>query len=361
MGKHEQLTQEYSTWGQKLLQHTDVLFKIQNEKQFKPITVQLAPTEPCESDCAFCSVSERPLKSVMPWMKIFSTLNSFRFLGAKSVEITGGGNPMLYRDEGRDINDIIELAHEFGFEVGIITNSHDLKVIKPSNYDKISWIRISLIKLDEGKEPSDYNFRGFSTTKIGLSYIIYSEVKQTPRLGVYREGTTENTIHRLAQMIDLHPKIKFVRIAGDCLIKGGQADVRERWGPVIDVIDRRGKFFVKDIGLDDNAYREGCYVGVVRPYVAPSPDGDGEYYVYICTSHVLSARTYDKRYALCHVDNIIERWKQMNIQFRVSGFPYQVDNNRGCNWNKTCKFCYYAPNNRILHAVANDLPDKNFA
>ena len=59
--KHKELTQKYSTWGDKLLQHTDVLYSIQHNKKFQPITIQLSPTEVCSSGCPFCSVAERPL------------------------------------------------------------------------------------------------------------------------------------------------------------------------------------------------------------------------------------------------------------------------------------------------------------
>ena len=48
---HEELTQKYSTWGDKLLQHTDVLHSMQVNKIIKPITIQLAPIEACDSDC----------------------------------------------------------------------------------------------------------------------------------------------------------------------------------------------------------------------------------------------------------------------------------------------------------------------
>ena len=92
--KHIALTQKFSTWGDKLLQHTDVLYSIQHDKKFKPITIQLSPCEVCSSGCPFCSVAERPLKSYMPFEKIKQVLRDFRTLGAKSVEITGGGEPL---------------------------------------------------------------------------------------------------------------------------------------------------------------------------------------------------------------------------------------------------------------------------
>ena len=134
MNKHESLTEQYSTWGDKLLQHTDVLYSIQEQKKFKPITIQLAPCEVCDSDCPFCSVAGRPLKSYIPFEKIVKLLNDFKSLGAKSIEITGGGNPMLYRDRetGENINDIICYAGSLDYDIGLITNSHDLKRLTPS-------------------------------------------------------------------------------------------------------------------------------------------------------------------------------------------------------------------------------------
>lgn len=365
MGKHERLTQYYSSWGDKLLQHTDVLSSIQEKRQFKPITVQIAPVEACESDCPFCSVAGRPMKSYLPFDGLTKCLKDFRSLGAKSVEITGGGNPLLYRDRenGENINDVIEVADDLGLDIGIITNSHDLGVLKPELYDSISWIRVSLIKLDEGKEPEDYDFNGFPETKLGFSYIIY-ETGGVPdplsRTGRTYAGTNEESIKKMAKLVELHPDVKFVRIAGDCLIKGNNAAVKEKWKSVIDEVDRQDKFFIKDIGDDESPFNDGCYVGMTRPYVAPSPNGDG-YLVYTCTSHVLNTRNYDTDYALCRVENVIPAWKAMNERFAAEGHPYEVKGNAGQNWQGTCKLCYYKNNNRLLHTVARtDMPNKNF-
>jgi hypothetical protein len=200
---HLELTQKYSTWGDKLLQHIEVLDSIQNHKIFKPITVQLAPVEACDSDCPFCSVAARPLKSFLPFKKIKKLLEDFRALGAKSVEITGGGNPLLYRDKaaGKNINDIINIAYDLGLEIGIITNSHDLKILEPGIHEKLNWVRISLIKLDEGKNPEDYNFRDVPLSKLGFSYIIYDGTGDIPdelsRTNKIYSGTSIDTIMKI--------------------------------------------------------------------------------------------------------------------------------------------------------------------
>lgn len=344
---NEEFTQKYSSWGDKLLQHTDVLSSIQNNRIFKPINIQLAPCEICDSDCPFCSVQNRPLKSKLPFDKIKNVLRDFKFLGAKAMEITGGGNPMLYRDGDKNINDIIEYGYELGYQIGIITNSHDLSKIKKSNHSKIEWLRISLIKLDEGINPTNYFFNDFPLNKLGFSYIIYDK-------------TTRQSINKISELVSLHPGIKFVRLAGDCLIKGNNAEVKEKFKDVIDEIDKNSQFFFKEIGHEDSPFDHGCYVGMIRPYIASSPHG-GNYQVYPCTSYVLNKRTYDLDYALCSIDNIIETWERMNKQFKETGHPYVIKNNEGKNWCKTCNFCYYKNNNKLLHTVATELPDKNFA
>jgi hypothetical protein len=361
--KHESLTQQYSTWGDKLLQHTDVLYSIQNDKKFKPITIQLSPCETCSSGCPFCSVAERPLKSYMPFSDIKKTLEDFKQLGAKSIEITGGGEPLLYKDKetGADINSIIEYASSLNYNIGIITNSSTLKRIKKENYDKIDWIRISLIKLDEGVDPEDFDFCGFPETKMGFSYIIYEGEEGTgTRLGKPYIPTNAETIRRIVKVLELHSTVKFVRIAGNCLIKGNNAQIRTQFKQVIDEIDTLNKIFIKDIGEDDSPFEDGCYVGMIRPYVAPDPHGTGKYQVYICTSHVLNKQNYDLDYSLCDVDNIIATWQRLSDNYAEKGYPYEVKNNCGQDWTDSCKYCYYKFNNKILHTVAQQMPDRNF-
>jgi len=362
--KHIELTQKYSTWGDKLLQHADVLHSIQQHKKFKPITVQLSPVEACSSGCPFCSVADRPLKSYLPFEKIKQVLKDFKTLGAKSIEITGGGEPLLYRDKEtkQDINDVVALAGELGYDIGIITNSLNLKKLRPEVHHHIQWIRISLIKLDEGHEPEEYDFCGFPEDRLGLSYIIYDGDSGTgTRIGKPYIPTDANTIRRIARVIELHPECKFVRIAGNCLVKGNNALVRDRFKTIIDEIDTNNKIFIKDIGTDDSPFNDGCYVGAVRPYVAPDPHGDGKYYIYTCTSHVLNKQNYDLDYALCDVDSIINTWEKMNRSYEKNGYPYEIKNNGGAGWCVSCKFCYYKFNNKLLHTVAQTMPDKNFA
>jgi hypothetical protein len=364
---YEKKTQSFSTWGDKLLQHADVLASIQVEQKFKPITVQLSLCEVCDSDCPFCSVAGRPLKSYIPFEKVEKLLHDFKKLGAKAVEITGGGNPLLYRDRslGRDINDVINLSATLGLDVGIITNSHDItKHLNPSSYRFINWLRISLIKLDEGKSPEDYNFGDFPREKLGFSYIIYDSTGDQPdelsRTNKPYAGTTVESIKRIARLIELHPEVKFCRIAGNALVEGHQITIREKFGDVIAEVDNLEKFFIKEIWDNDRPFDDGCYVGLTRPYIAPHPDG-GDYQVYICTSHVLEKRTYDLDFSLGSIDEITHIWDTANQNYALYGYPYAIRKNEGRGWKKSCEGCFYYNNNKVLHTVAQEMPDRNFA
>jgi hypothetical protein len=299
----------------------------------------------CDSNCPFCSIQDRPLKSKLSFDKIQKALKDFKYLGAKSLEITGGGNPMLYRDEDKDINDIIDFAHTLGYEIGIITNSHNLSKIKSEHHHKIKWIRISLIKIDEGITPEDYNFNNFPIDRLGFSYIIY-------------DGTTEHSIDNISKLIILNPKIKFVRLAGNCLIKGNNDELKIKFKKIINQIDIYERIFFNEIG-EGIPYDDGCFIGMIKPYIAPNPKG-GDYRVYVCTSHILTKQNYDLDYSLCSVNDIIPSWNKMNDKHKRDNFPYEIKNNNGKNWCDTCKFCYYNSNNQLLHSICIELEDKNF-
>ena len=366
---YQEKTQKFSTWGDKLLQHTDVLYSIQYEDKFKPINIQLALCEVCDSDCPFCSVAARPLKSYIPWEKLVKLLHDFKTLGAKSIEITGGGNPLLYRDKQakKNINDVIETAYNLGFDIGIITNSEQIdRHINENVYRMINWLRISLIKLDEGKDPEDYSFGNFPRDKLAFSYIIYDSTNGVPdelsRTNKPYEGTTVKTIEKIARLVELHPEVKFCRIAGNALIDNYQVTIQQKWRNVLESVDKYSKFFIKDVWDATKAFEDGCYVGLIRPYIAPHPDG-GDYQVYICTSHVLEARTYKLEFSLGSIDNVIEIWNNCNLNYAKLGYPYEVRENKGKCWTKACGTCLYYNNNRLLHTVAQQMDDndRNFA
>lgn len=364
---NKKMTQEFTSWGDKLLQHTDILYKIQHFKTFSPVMIELSPTEACQSDCPFCSVVNRPIRNHIPFKKIKKILKDFKSLGAKSLEITGGGNPLLYADwtknkkKKRDINDIIKYAFALGYKIGLITNSHDLSKIKEENHHKISWIRISLIGLDEGKEPEDYNFNGFPYEKLGFSYILYETdgVSTNRTTRIYPKNPIE-TIEKIAKLVELHSGIKFVRFNADCNKEGNHTLFYDKYKEVIERNNLSGKLFIKDVMDNDNPFNDGCYLGAIRPYIASHPTEPNNYQIYPCNSFVLGSRGYDMDFSLGSIDKIKEIWERMNRSYNYKNYPYEIKGNKGCGWKDTCKLCFFANNNKLLHTVANEMSDKDF-
>ncbi len=360
--RHQEMTSAYTSYGgSKLLANADVLHTIQAERRFTPICVQLAPTEVCDADCSFCSVGNRPYRSAMSWPMLEQCVHDFAGLGAKSIEITGGGNPLLYKHDGKTINDIVRLGHGLGLKVGIITNSVKLDRLDPVVHDMIDWIRISLAGLDEERSPEEYHLAGFPQERTGFSYIV-SAGGPGLRTGRSHEPTNQQVMRGIARVVERFPRHKFMRIAGDCLKEGTQEAARDAWGDEVKKLDPEGKAFLK-AGIDEaRPFDDGCYVGMVRPYVASHPAGDGRYMVYACTSHVLfSGQTYSEDYALCEVSDVMPAWARMNERFAREGFPYEVRGNGGKRWCESCPRCFYRPNNELLHQVARPDPDGAFA
>jgi organic radical activating enzyme len=330
-----------------------VLYSIQVDRKFKPITVQLSLTEACDLKCEYCSVKNRPRSRHISFDLVENLLRDFKELGAKSIELTGGGNPLLYKDSNnssgkiKDINDVIRVAYWNGYDIGVITNSVKLNNVNKLQHDMIKWLRVSLSGLDQGFQPQDYDFCNFPYENLGFSYII-------------NEKTDEKTLVAIAKLVELHKgNIKFVRFAGDCLIKGNNSLVRKTFSGLLEKNDKYKKFFLKTIDDDDDPYDHGCYVGLIRPYVAPGSQ-KGNYSVYVCTSHVLEKQAYNSDYALCDVSDVKVAWEKMNEKFKTQGYPYEVRNNGGKNWCNTCSKCYYKFNNKLLHTVSKEMPDKNF-
>jgi hypothetical protein len=329
---YQQQTQSYSTWGDKLLQHTDRLHEIQSSRNFRPITLQLAPTEACDSDCPFCSVQARPTKQKILWPDLVKGIGQFAELGCKAVEITGGGNPCIYRDGSHTINDIIKLCHDHNLKIGLITNTEILsRHLSPESMATLAWCRVSLAKLDEGFSPSDFNLHGLPPGKLGLSYIVHS-------------ATQPSTFDAIQAVLSAHPDAKFVRIAADCLTDDSLI-LKSKIGPILSTLDPR--FFIKEINDNYHPFPHGCWIGMIRPYWTSTG-------IYICTSHVLKKRTYLPEYRLCGCNDIAETWASMNARFASGQPPYPIDISQ-------CWHCYYHNNNQLLSTIINELPDKEFA
>lgn len=196
------LNTSFTSTGEKLFFHQEAMQALRDGSG-KPIHAWLAAHDVCNHKCAFCSVGERARDSLsFPVIqKYFETLTE---LGLKAVTLSGGGNSILYRcrETRKDFNDLVDMLHRLGLEIGVITNGMPMekwydngdgtwvkeskadlkqrfygariswKVISPSTLDKMTWCRISMSGLDHPEKEVYVPDFDHSKTALGFSWIM---------------------------------------------------------------------------------------------------------------------------------------------------------------------------------------------
>ena len=79
----------YTSTQVKLLHNLDRLQEMQLGI-FRPISIQLAPTNRCNLQCVMCSVADRNKSEELSLTQFIQVLRDFKALGAKSLDLTGG-------------------------------------------------------------------------------------------------------------------------------------------------------------------------------------------------------------------------------------------------------------------------------
>jgi hypothetical protein len=327
-------SQEHSTLGDKMLQHTEVLYSIQKKKKWKPITFQLCPTGICDFNCNFCSVGHRDKTISIPFKTIIKGLKDFRKLGAKALEITGGGNPLLYPK----INEVIKIAHNLGYDIGMICNSiNPGKFLTRESASYLTWYRCSI--------SAHHNLKNFNYTMYDLSIIPEGILSFSYVINTH---TTKEILLDIINLVKTRPDAKFVRICPDYLDNEMIKTFKSKWAPMVEKLDKDGKFFFKELIANCEAYLSLCEIGMIRPYICE----DG--YVYMCSSFVLRKRKLEPQYRLCHLKDIKKFYKEANKRFKKGELPYIAP-------IKECWHCQLGSNNQFLHNVIRKFEDCNFA
>jgi hypothetical protein len=106
-------------------------------------------------------------------------------LGLKAVIISGGGNPILYKDKttGQGFNEQAKILSDMGLELGLITNGMKMKTypggrkswltVKPETLDLFKWIRISCSGWDHEEKEVYTPDVDASKTTLGYSYVLH--------------------------------------------------------------------------------------------------------------------------------------------------------------------------------------------
>ncbi len=298
--------QLYTSTQNKLLHNLDRLREMQ-KGYFRPISIQLAPTNKCNLNCVMCSVANRDKSEELSLEQSIKVLEDFKKLGAKTVDLTGGGDPTMYKH----INDVIEYAAYNYDGIGLITNGVKLDNISYKNLSRLTWLRISLNSLDYVE---DIKLDVPPNVTLGFSYVI-------------TDLSNEEQLDKIAAYANKY-NATYVRIVPNCL---SIEDINKSTEMIKPYLEKHQNFFFQQ---KKYVVPNKCWMGRIKPFV----NADG--YVYHCSANPLIDRKFNSNFTLCHIDDIIKTWEASygrDISF----------NTCNCQEGK----CFFAEHNNLIGQI----------
>lgn len=151
--------QPYST--QKLVHHPEALAAMRARRHQSPTLIHYMPALACNQHCAFCSYGHRTADdppeqfgwknmalmsdAYMPADKMRECVSDWRAMGVKAVELTGGGEPLLWPA----IDEFLCLAADWGVDIGLVTNGTALTEMRADRFTMTNW-KWSRVSIDAG-------------------------------------------------------------------------------------------------------------------------------------------------------------------------------------------------------------------
>lgn len=369
------LNDEFTSTGAKFWHHREALEGLRDGHP-KPITAHVMLTDVCNHRCAFCSVQSREGESLSPEV-VKGFVAQLKPLGLKAVILSGGGNPILYKNGGWDFNDAVDFLHGKGLEIGVITNGMPLfdwpinrmgaggenlvtyrktwKNVRPDTLDKLTWLRISMAGLDHKENEVYVPDIDPTKTTLGFSYVAHDiyEVPEEPHHGkvstrsdleqlaavpksvrTFNDRVPELT-SQIAELVEAHHP-RYVRLLPNCL-EPDQIQAR------CDILQRMADSIDPSIVFVQHKPPQAppaCYLGYLHPVL----NCDG--YVYPCDSCVLNKDAHHKfavPWRIC-------RWDEVG---KVYTQPVRSLIN---DPHKLCPGCVFTKTNVLLKGVVDGAP-----
>lgn len=305
---------EISSTTARLLSHLDRIEEIKKTGRIRPITIHIAPTDKCNLNCPFCSVKNRD-DNELPLNSIKRIVEKYQAIGAKSIEITGGGDPTMHPR----LEEIINYISDRKLSVGLITNGLLLNEVSESVLKRLTWLRISLSGVDFDLENEYLQLdRERLPQFTGCSYV-YTPITTKERL---------EAVFNIASYL----KAKYIRIVPNCYTP---KDIE--WGRenIPNAIKPYPPMFMQ---IKEYKTPSECYWRYIKPFV----NSDG--YVYQCSTCSLFAGRFPKSWKVAH-------WTEIDRIYKENPTPFN---------NQRCTLCFYSRQNDILRDLLTDVKHSRF-
>ena len=365
------LLSTFTSTGEKMFCHQEAMSKLRNGRG-QPIVTHVMLTDVCQHTCAFCSVQHRAGDSLL-FDDVMSYLDILIGYGLKSVILSGGGNPILYRCKGtkKNFNDVVDAIYKRGLEIGLITNGAPLhnyfqdcrctkrmswKGVKPETLDKLTWVRISMAGLDHAEREVYVPDIDTTKTTLGFSYVghdIFDEPadphhgKVSRPLDLISGDKGREPDQYFEERIDVLTKQirgyvyqyspKYVRLLPNCLEPELIPRRCEQLQRMADAIDPSVVF----VQYKPPKAPHACYLGYVHPVL----NCDG--YVYPCDSCVLNeaaGHQFGQTWRVCYWSDVASIYEQP-VRSLIA------------DPGKQCPGCVFPRSNGILGGVVDGTVD----
>lgn len=315
-----------NTYPFKLVTHKDAVEGLLGDV-VKPIHVTLMPTYNCNLSCPFCSCANANRDISLPLSSILPTLPIFSKLGTKAVTLSGGGEPLCYPD----LPKLITAIHNFGIEVGLITNGTLINILPTLALRRVLWCRVSVADT-RPLTPHFFEILHDAVVRApkvdwGFSYVL-TDKPNIPNLLAYVDFALSHNFTHVRVVDDLLNLDKAVDMAG---VKEEVEGAFPQSKGVMVYLSR--KQYVR--GCKD------CRISLLRPIIG----ADGGIYPCCGTSsaHADMDLTLPTNMQIGTLDNIESVWGEQKY---FNG--------------EHCHRCYYDEYNQVLNSYFTPITHHNF-
>lgn len=303
----------------KLLKHTTMLDDVNHKGIIRPVTLDINLTGYCNGTCDFCT--QKNIERVhLPLGLAKKGLKMYALAGAEGLEITGGGEPLMYPE----INEVIRYAKAYNYSIGLITNGLLLDRLTQESLNRLSWLRVSLNPIyHKGLEPP---------MKPEMHGVYGGNF-------VWERGMNEKELDWLIKAVE-EKGFEYVKITPNVLMDGEWIETRVR--TLEELINGRGvedKLFVGSRILNKSSEMpKGCYAGHIKPHL----NQNGK--IYRCSCGSWESKKYTDHYMIADLND---------PDFKVPIRPDDFDTSK-------CKFCHYADVNTLIELLLRNMRHKEF-
>lgn len=190
--------QPYST--QKLVHHPEALQAMREERPQAPIQVHFMPALACNQHCEFCSYGHRveadgeeqrgwknmALMSAeyLPRLKMLELVADWAEMGVKAVELTGGGEPLIYPH----VDKFLERMADWRADIALVTNGTALTEERCAKFAATNW-KWARVSIDAGKRETYAKVRRVPASHWDLAWravrrLVMAKSSREQRVGV---------------------------------------------------------------------------------------------------------------------------------------------------------------------------------